>query len=81
MALTKENQAKIESLSEMRRQLKAKVDDVKYSGVGGGHRRKLGTNIHPLSTLIYFNIPTQCPLYYNFQTPLTSPLSTPINTS
>ena len=48
VALTKENQAKIESLSEMRRQLKAKVDDVKYSGVGGGHRRKLGIYIHHL---------------------------------
>ena len=41
VALTKENQAKMESLNELRRQIKTKVDEVKYSGVGGGHRRKL----------------------------------------
>jgi coiled-coil domain-containing protein 151 len=41
VALTKENQAKIESLNETRRSIKVKVDELKYSGVGGGHRRKL----------------------------------------
>ena len=34
-------QAKIEALGDLRRQIKVKVDEVKYSGVGGGHRRKL----------------------------------------
>jgi hypothetical protein len=34
-------QAKIEALNDLRRQIKTKVDEVKYSGVGGGHRRKL----------------------------------------
>jgi coiled-coil domain-containing protein 151 len=41
VALTKENQAKIETLNETRRTIKVKVDELKYSGVGGGHRRKL----------------------------------------
>jgi hypothetical protein len=39
--LTKENQGKIEVLSEQKRKLKAKVEEVKYSGVGGGHKRKM----------------------------------------
>ena len=41
ISLTKENQAKIESLNENRRFVKSKIDEIKYSGVGGGHRRKL----------------------------------------
>ena len=39
--LTRENQGKIESLAELRRKLKSKVEDVKYSGAGGAHRRKM----------------------------------------
>ena len=41
IALTKENQAKIEVLKDLRRTVKGKVEEVKYSGVSGGHRRKL----------------------------------------
>jgi coiled-coil domain-containing protein 151 len=41
IAITKENQAKIEGLKEVRRTAKAKVEAVKYSGASGGHRRKL----------------------------------------
>jgi hypothetical protein len=35
------NQVKIEGLNELRRAVKNKVEEIKYSGVGGGHRRKL----------------------------------------
>lgn len=41
IAITKENQAKIEGLKDVRRTTKAKVESVKYSGASGGHRRKL----------------------------------------
>ena len=41
IALTRENQSKIEALNEQRRKIKARVEEVKYSGVGGGHRRKM----------------------------------------
>jgi hypothetical protein len=41
MALTKENQARIESITENRETLKKNVEEVKYSSRGGGHRRKL----------------------------------------
>ena len=41
IAITKENQAKIEGLKDVRRTTKAKVEAVKYSGASGGHRRKL----------------------------------------
>ena len=41
IALSKENQAKIESLKEARRTAKIKVEGVKYSGVTGGFRRKI----------------------------------------
>eukprot|EP00607_Mallomonas_marina_P001424 CAMPEP_0182423086 /NCGR_PEP_ID=MMETSP1167-20130531/9001_1 /TAXON_ID=2988 /ORGANISM="Mallomonas Sp, Strain CCMP3275" /LENGTH=555 /DNA_ID=CAMNT_0024601747 /DNA_START=73 /DNA_END=1740 /DNA_ORIENTATION=- len=41
IALTKENQSKIEDMNEQKRKLKAKVEEIKYSGVGGGHRRKM----------------------------------------
>lgn len=41
IVLTKENQGKIEELNELRRAVKGKVEEVKYSGVSGGHRRKL----------------------------------------
>jgi len=40
IALTRENQGKIEALNELRRKVKMSVEEVKYSGVGGGHRRK-----------------------------------------
>ena len=40
IALTRENQGKIEALNELRRKVKLSVEEVKYSGVGGGHRRK-----------------------------------------
>ena len=39
--LTRENQGKIEGLAELRRKLKTKVEEVKYSGAGGAHRRKM----------------------------------------
>lgn len=41
ISLSKENQAKIESLKELRRTAKIKVEGVKYSGVSGGYRRKI----------------------------------------
>merc|ERR1719408_649856 len=41
MLLTKENQAKIEQLNEQKSKMKAKVEEIKYSGPGGGHRRKM----------------------------------------
>ena len=41
ISLTRENQGKIEALNELRRKVKMSVEDVKYSGVGGGHRRKM----------------------------------------
>jgi coiled-coil domain-containing protein 151 len=41
ITLTRENQGKIESFNEMKRKLKVRVEEVKYSGVGGGHRRKM----------------------------------------
>ena len=40
ISLTRENQGKIEALNELRRKTKMSVEEVKYSGVGGGHRRK-----------------------------------------
>lgn len=39
--LTKENQSKIETLSKTRHDLKEKVEELKYSGHGGMHRRKV----------------------------------------
>lgn len=41
ISLTRENQSKIEHLNDNKRKLKAKVEEIKYSGVGGGHRRKM----------------------------------------
>jgi hypothetical protein len=41
ISLTRENQSKIENLNDHKRKLKAKVEEIKYSGVGGGHRRKM----------------------------------------
>ena len=41
IALTRENQGKIEALSELRRKVKLQFEEVKYSGAGGGHRRKM----------------------------------------
>ena len=41
MALTKENQARIEAITETRELLNKTVEEVKYSSIGGGHRRKL----------------------------------------
>ncbi len=41
IALTRENQGKIEALSEMRRKVKLQFEEVKYSGAAGGHRRKM----------------------------------------
>lgn len=41
ISLTRENQVKIEALNELRRKLKLKVEEIKYSTVGGGHRRKM----------------------------------------
>lgn len=39
--LTRENQIKIETLNDDKRRLKNKVEEMKYSGVSGGARRKL----------------------------------------
>jgi coiled-coil domain-containing protein 151 len=41
ISLTRENQGKIESYNEIKRKLKVRVEEVKYAGVGGGHRRKM----------------------------------------
>jgi coiled-coil domain-containing protein 151 len=41
ISLTRENGNKIETLNEQKRRLKARVEEIKYSGVGGGHRRKM----------------------------------------
>jgi hypothetical protein len=41
MQLTKENQGRIENLKSRRDSLKARVEDMKYSGPGEGHRRKM----------------------------------------
>eukprot|EP00949_MAST-11_sp_MAST-11-sp1_P001870 g1870.t1 len=41
MELTKENQSKLEELNDATDALKAHVEELKYSGPGGGHRRKM----------------------------------------
>jgi len=41
LALTKENQQRMESLNEESGSLKSKLDNLKFSGLPGGHRRKL----------------------------------------
>ena len=41
MSLTRDNQQKIEALREQKVGIKMHVEEVKYSGPGGGHRRKL----------------------------------------
>ena len=41
MMLTKENQTKLEKLTEEKSAIKARVEEIKYSGPAGGHRRKL----------------------------------------
>lgn len=41
MSLTKENQQKIEALNEQKTRIKVHVEEIKYSGPGGGHRRKM----------------------------------------
>jgi len=41
MSLTKENQARIESLTETKDKMQKKVEEIKYSSSGSGHRRKL----------------------------------------
>ena len=41
MELTKENQAKVEGQTEVRDQLRRRVEETKYSAPGGGHRRKM----------------------------------------
>ena len=41
MELTKENQQKIEAQTEVRDQLRRRVEETKYSAPGGGHRRKM----------------------------------------
>ena len=41
LLLTRENQTKIEALNEQKSKLKARVEEIKYSGPGGGHRRKM----------------------------------------
>ena len=39
--LSKENQEMIQDLTQRKTQIKVHVDEIKYSGPGGGHRRKL----------------------------------------
>ena len=41
ISLTRENQSKIEALNDLGRKLKIRVEELKYSGVGGGLRRKM----------------------------------------
>lgn len=41
MLLTKENQAKIEALNDQKKTVKTRVEEIKYSGSGRGHRRKM----------------------------------------
>lgn len=41
MSLSKENQTRLEHLQAEHAALKARVEELKYSGSGGGHRRKL----------------------------------------
>ncbi|OQR94348.1 hypothetical protein ACHHYP_01437 [Achlya hypogyna] len=41
MMLTKENQARLEALQAEHLHLKTHVEELKYSGSGGGHRRKM----------------------------------------
>jgi coiled-coil domain-containing protein 151 len=41
MELTKENQQKVEAQTEVRDQLRRRVEETKYSAPGGGHRRKM----------------------------------------
>ena len=39
--LTKDNHERIEGLQEQKQKLKHRVEEIKYSGTGGGHRRKM----------------------------------------
>ena len=41
MELTKENQSRIEQMSREYEAFKSKVEELKYSGPGGGQRRKM----------------------------------------
>ncbi|KAJ1422152.1 hypothetical protein B484DRAFT_332450 [Ochromonadaceae sp. CCMP2298] len=41
IGVTRENQGKIEALSQLRKQIKAHCEEIKYSGVGGGQHRKM----------------------------------------
>ena len=41
IVLTKENQTKVEQLAEEKAAIKARVEEIKYSGPGGGHKRKI----------------------------------------
>lgn len=41
ISVTRENQSKIESLNEMKKKIKARCEELKYSGVGGGQHRKM----------------------------------------
>jgi hypothetical protein len=39
--VTKENQLKIETLNQMKKKIKSHVEELKYSGIGGGQHRKM----------------------------------------
>lgn len=41
ITVTRENQGKIEALNQLRKQIKAHCEEIKYSGVGGGQHRKM----------------------------------------
>lgn len=41
IAVTKENQAKIEALTDEKKRIKIQCEELKYSGVGGGQHRKM----------------------------------------
>lgn len=41
IAVTKENQAKIEALNDEKKRIKVQCEELKYSGVGGGQHRKM----------------------------------------
>ena len=41
IVVTRENQAKIEALNELKKRTKQQCEELKYSGVGGGQHRKM----------------------------------------
>jgi len=46
IAVTRENQGKIEALNQLRKQIKTHCEELKYSGVGGGQHRKMVKSLY-----------------------------------